>query len=151
MCVCTLLVFLFLYIQAMNYKALYPWAPQNLLELVSIYPSRELIVALRKNKCFFGKEKYRAIRLIPCREDELVYCDESSDPGGPFYYFYATVFKRILLHLPLFNFEKELLTEINMASAQIAGHLFGVSAFFARSLAFCHLWKSFCISLRPNT
>jgi len=33
--------------------------------------------------------------------------------------FYATVFKKILLRLPLFNFEKELLTEINVAPAQL--------------------------------
>jgi len=112
-------VFVVLDIQAMDYKALYPWAPQNLLEEVSIYTSREMIVALRKSKCSFGKESNIALRLIPCREDEPVYCDEASDHEVPFCYFYAIVFKRILLRLPLFNFEKKLLTEINVASAQL--------------------------------
>jgi len=76
-------------------------------------------VALKKNKCHLGKESDIALRLIPCREDEHVCCDESSDPEGPFCYFYVTVFKRILLRQLLFNFEKELLTEINVAPAQL--------------------------------
>jgi len=84
MCVCHLLVFVFLDIQAMDYKDLYPWAPQNLLKETSMYTSRELIVALRKSKCFFGKENDRAIRLIPYQESEPVCCDELSDLEGPF-------------------------------------------------------------------
>ena len=56
-----LLVFILLDNLAMDYKALYPWAPQNLLEEFSIYTSREKIVALRKsecqNKCHFGRER----------------------------------------------------------------------------------------------
>jgi len=94
----------------MDYQALYPWAPQNLLEEVSIYTSHEQIVAFRKsecqNKCHFGRENDRALRIITCRKDESICCDESSDPEGPFCYFYATVFKKVLLRLPLFNFEK---------------------------------------------
>jgi len=103
----------------MDYKALYSWAPPNLLEETSMYTSCDIIVALRKNERKFAKENDRSVRIIPCREDEPVCCDESSDPEGPFCYFYATVFKRILLRLPLFNFEKELLTEINVAPAQL--------------------------------
>jgi len=64
-----------------------------------MYTSRELIMALRKGECKFSKENDRSLRIIPCREDEPVYCDESSDPKGPFSYFYTTVFKRILLRL----------------------------------------------------
>ena len=70
-------------------------------------------------KCIFGWEHDRALKLVPCREDKSVCCDESLDPDGPFFYFYAIVFKRFILHLPLFNFEKELRTEINVASAQL--------------------------------
>jgi len=111
-------------------------------------------MVLRKNECKSGKENDKSLRIVSCTEDEPVCCDKSLDPHGPFCYFYNTIFKRILLRLPLFNFEKELLTEINVAPAsytQIAGHLFGASLSSAHSLAFCHLLKSFCISLRPNT
>jgi len=70
-------------------------------------------------KCIFGREHDRALKLVPCREDEPVCCDESSDPDGPFCYFYAIFFKKVLLRLPLFNFEKELLTKVNVAIAQL--------------------------------
>ena len=73
----------------------------------------------RPKKCIFGRKNDRGLKLVPCREDESICCDESSDPDGPFCYFYTTVFKNVLLHLPLYNFEKALLTEINVAPAQL--------------------------------
>jgi len=63
----------------MDYKTLYPWAPSNNLDETSFYTSHEHIVTLRKNDCHFGKEDDR-LKIVPCREDELVCCDESSDP-----------------------------------------------------------------------
>jgi len=51
---------------------------------------------------------------VPCREDELVCCDESSNPDSPFCYFYTIIFKKVLIRLPLYNFKKELLTEIDV-------------------------------------
>ena len=45
-------------------------------------------------------------------------CDESSDPEGPFYFFYATLsLKKVFMRLPLSIFEKELLIELNEAPA----------------------------------
>jgi len=136
---------------------MYPWAPENLLEETSIYTSSEQIVLYMKSerpkKCILGRENDRGLKLVPCREDELVCCDESSDPDGPFCYFYTTVFKTVLLRLPLYNFKKELLTEINVALAnyiQIDGHLFWVFPSFVPTSAFCHLWGSSYISLRPK-
>jgi len=76
----------------MDYKTVYLWAPQNLLDETSSYTSRETVVALRKSGCHFGKEHDRFVRIIPCREDEPVCCDESSDLDGPLCFFYATVF-----------------------------------------------------------
>ena len=111
-------------------------------------------MALRKNECKFDKENDRSLKIISCREDEPAYCDESSDPEGPFCYFYATVFKRILLRLPLLNFEKELLTEINVAPAQLHSNSWAFVWGFiilCTQLAFFHLLKSSYISLRPNT
>jgi len=100
----------------MDYKSLYPLAPPNLLFKTSSYPSHERIVTLRKSKCHFGKED-DWIFLDPCAVDEPVCCDETISPNKPFCYFYATIFKRVLLCLPLSVFEKELLTEINIAPA----------------------------------
>ena len=100
---------------------MYSWASANLLEETSIYTTYDQIIALRKEKCElkyqFGRESGIDFRIIPFREDEPICCDESSDHDAPFCYFYTIVFKRVLLRLPLFNFEKELLTEINVAPA----------------------------------
>ena len=68
--------------------------------------------------CFIWKASVQKIlKLVPCKEDEPICCNESSDPDGPFCYFYTTVFKNVLLHLPMYNFEKALPTEINVAPA----------------------------------
>ena len=102
---------------------MYPWETENLLKETSIYTTHDQIVALRKENCQlkyrFGRESDIDFRIIPCREDEPVCCDESSDPDGPFCYFYTIVFKKVLLRLPLYNFEREFLTEMNIAPAQL--------------------------------
>jgi len=102
----------------MDYKSLYPWAPPNLLSETSSFTTHEKIVSLRKSKCHFGKEN-DWIYLDPCRVDETVCCDESISPNKPFCYIYATVFKRVLLRLPLSIFEKELLTKLNVTPVQL--------------------------------
>jgi len=102
----------------MDYKALYPWAPQNLLEETSSFTASSRIVTLRKNGCPFGRENDR-IHVVPCREDESICCDESSDLGKPSFFFYVTVFKKVHLRLPLTYFEKEFLTKLNIAPAQL--------------------------------
>jgi len=80
-------------------------------------------VQYRKNehpkKCIFDREDDKYVRVEPCREGELLCCDDLSDPEGPFCFFYATIFKRVLFRLPLYNFERALLTEINVAPAQL--------------------------------
>ena len=83
---------------------MYPWAKKDLLNETS---------------SSFGKRHDRFIRIIECREDEHVCCDESSDLDGPFFFFYATLFKKILVCLPLLIFEKELLTDFNVAPSQL--------------------------------
>ena len=82
---------------------MYHWALENLLEETSIYTSHEQIVTYMKSerpkKCIFGREHDKALKFFPCREDEPVCCEESSNPDGPFCYFYATVFKKSSLSL----------------------------------------------------
>jgi len=50
---------------------------------------------------------------------EPVCADERANNGEPFFFLYATVFKWVKLCLPLTGFERALLTEINVAPAQL--------------------------------
>ena len=69
--------------------------------------------------CILGRENDRGLRVVPCRIDEPVCCDEASDPDDLFCFFYSTVFKKLLLRLPLYSFERAFLTKINVAPTQL--------------------------------
>jgi len=109
----------------MDYKTMYPWAPSPLLEETLKFTTCEKIVLYRKSeqhpkkRCLFCREENKFVRVVPCRVDEPVCCDEASDPDGSFCFFYSTVFKNLLLRLPLYNFERALLREINITPAQL--------------------------------
>jgi len=68
---------------------------------------------------YFGRENDKGLKLVPYREDEPVCYDEPLFLGSPYCYFYTTIFKKVLLRLPMYNFEKALLTEIHVAPAQL--------------------------------
>ena len=107
-----------------DYKSLYHWAPGNLLEESSSFTTHESIMTYRKSETWhksrvFRKEHDKFVKVVPCRVGEPVYCDESSDSEGPFCFIYSTVFKRLSLRLPFTNFERALLTEVNVAPAQL--------------------------------
>ena len=55
----------------------------------------------------------------PCMEGEPVCVDDGVNYGEPLFFLYVTIYKRIKLHLPLTGFEQALLTEINVAPAQL--------------------------------
>ena len=74
---------------------------------------------LRENCCTMSKRYESNVKIVDYRKDKPICCDESSDPEGPFCFFYATFFKKVLLHLPLSIFEKELLTELNVTPARL--------------------------------
>ena len=59
------------------------------------------------------------IAVLPCTLGERVCGDERANDGVPFFYFYQVVFKTIGVRLPFSRFEKELLTKINAAPAQL--------------------------------
>jgi len=59
------------------------------------------------------------IAVLPCTLGERVCEDERANDGVPFFYFYQVVFKTIGVRLPFSRFEKELLTKINAAPAQL--------------------------------
>jgi len=59
------------------------------------------------------------MKVVPYRIGEPVCSYESSDPEGPFCFIYSTVFERLTLHLPYTDFERALLTEVNVVAAQL--------------------------------
>ena len=76
------------------------------------------------------------MRVVPCRVSEPVCFDESSDPEGLFCFVYSTVFRRLSLRLPFTPFERALLTEVNVAPAQLHPNSWA----FVRDIAIlCHL------------
>jgi len=99
----------------MDYSFAYPWAKKELLKETSYYTTRLRIRELREEGCCFSKKHESLVKLVECKEGEPICCDESSDFNGPFCFFNATLFKKVLLRLPLTIFEKELLTKLNVA------------------------------------
>jgi len=59
------------------------------------------------------------MRVVACREGEPVCADEAFGPEGPFCFIYSTIFRRLRRRLPLTPFERTLLTELNVAPAQL--------------------------------
>jgi len=93
----------------MDYGSLYSWAKNDLLKETSYYTTRSRIKELRENGCTLSKRHEGFVKMVESREDEPACCDKLSDPEGPFYFFYITFFKKVLLRLHLSIFEKELL------------------------------------------
>jgi len=107
-----------------NYRDLYPWAPVELLDecssLVSTKAWRDHIgEPITYDHRAFGKRHDDDIAVLPCTLGEPVCGDERANDGVPFFYFYQVVFKRIGMRLPFSRFERELLTKINIAPAQL--------------------------------
>ena len=67
----------------------------------------------------FGRECNAYVSVQPCAVGEPVCVDDRVNDREPFFFLYATVFKRIKLCFPLTGFERALLIEINMAPAQL--------------------------------
>jgi len=107
-----------------NYRDLYSWAPVELLDkcssLVSTKALRDHVgETITYDHRAFGKRHDDDIAVFPCTLGEPVCGDERANNGVPFFYFYQVVFKRIGMCLPFSRFERELLTEINIAPAQL--------------------------------
>ena len=109
---------------SINYRDLYSWAPVELLDECSSLVSTKVWRDHVEEPCTynhraFGKRHDDEIAVLPCTLGELVCGDERANNGVPFFYFYQVVFKRIEMRLSFSRFERELLTEINIAPAQL--------------------------------
>jgi len=107
-----------------NYKTMYPWASTELLaETSSLTSIADWRAHLDSEPEFldraFGRESDAYISVCPCAEGEPVCIENRANEGEPFFFFYQTVFKRIRQRLPFTSYERELLTEVNIAPTQL--------------------------------
>ena len=111
-----------------NYKAFYSWAPDELLnECTSLTTFQDLEAHRGDPHLYNFNAFYRThdahISVRPDRPGEPVCVDDRPRKGNPFFFMYQTVFKRVGVRLPFTHFERELLTEINTAPAQLHPNL----------------------------
>jgi len=127
-----------------NYKEMYPWTSTELLAetstLTSIADWRAHLDSEPEFKGrAFGRERDVYVLVRPCVEGEPVCVDHRANEGEPFFFFYQTVFKRIRQRLPFTSFERELLTKVNVAPAQLYPNSWAfVRAFSILCNHFCH-------------
>ena len=87
-----------------DYRALYPWAFEDLLVETSALPSSKDVMKHRKDEAahmlrVFGRECDAYISVQPCTVGEPVCADECGNNEEPFFFLYATIFKWIKLRL----------------------------------------------------
>jgi len=109
---------------SINYKSQYPWASDELLaETSTLTTVADWRIHVGKPGVYkhdaFAKRHDAYISVRPCTPGQPVCVDDRSNNGEALFFFYQIVFKRIGLRLPFFGFERELLTEINVAPAQL--------------------------------
>ena len=107
-----------------DYRALYPWAFEDLLDETSALTSSKDVMKHRKDEVahmlrVFGPECDAYVSVQTYAVGESVCADERANSGEPFFFLYTTILKRIKLRLPLTGFERALLMEINVAPAQL--------------------------------
>ena len=67
----------------------------------------------------FGKDHDKFVQVVACRVGEPVCSDEAYDSNDPLCFIYSTIFRRLGLRLPITPFERTLMTEVNVALAQL--------------------------------
>ena len=106
--------------QPKDYKELYPWATSTLLKETSSINTELGVHRLRKgdqSELTFHKEHDSKMAVLPCFPGEPICADEKANNGELFCFIYVTFFKKVKLRLPFTRFERELLTELDIAPA----------------------------------
>jgi len=67
----------------------------------------------------FSKEHDDKVVVRPCPSGEPICTDDQGSDGTPFCFIYTTMFKKVKLWFPFTRFERELLTELDIAPAQL--------------------------------
>ena len=67
----------------------------------------------------FHKEHDSKTAVLPCHPEEPICADDKASDGESFCFLYTTFFKKVKLRLPFTRFERELLTELDIAPAQL--------------------------------
>jgi len=107
-----------------DYKALYTWAPDDLLNECTTLTTFQDLEDHRGDPRLYNFNAFcrthdAHISVRPGRPGEPVCVDDRPRKGNPFFFMYQTVFKHIGVRLLFTPFERELLTEINTAPAQL--------------------------------
>ena len=110
--------------QGINYRAHYPWASDELLAECSTLTTVEDVENHLGDPRLYNFNAFSSrhdthISVCHATPGESVCVDDRPNDGKPFFFLYQTVFKRTSLRLPFSGFERELLTEINVAPAQL--------------------------------
>ena len=101
-----------------DYKQLYPWASTTLLGETSFVNSDRDILRLKKGDkehLSFSKEHDDKVFVRPCIPGEPICTDDQGSDDAPFCFIYTTMFKKVKLRFPFTRFERELLTELDIA------------------------------------
>ena len=85
-----------------EYRAFYPSASEDLLVETSALTSSKDVIEHKEDEAAhmlrgFGQECDAYVYIEPCALGEPVSADERANNGEPFFFLYATVFKRIKL------------------------------------------------------
>ena len=101
-----------------SYDIQYPWAPLDLKQECTGFCTEKRVQAFREKQALC-KEDENDVIVGVCELDEPVCRDGTLPPRETFTFIYATLFERLGFRLPFNNFEKGLMTTLNVAPAQL--------------------------------
>jgi len=107
-----------------SYDSQYPWASLSLKRECTNLCTTKRIKAFRDGQALCKDDEKDVIEGI-CELDEPVCRDGTLPPVQRFTFVYATLFERLGFRLPFSEFEKDLLTMLNVAPAQLHPNSWG--------------------------